>query len=86
MVHFDWIEYTVHARRRMVERSISEDVVTGVLSSPDLTYIDADAHVAERLGPENKPIRVIYTVRQDPTFGLIIRVISVYRIRKLKVL
>lgn len=84
MVHFDWIEYTVHARRRMAERSIPEDVVVAVLAAPDRSYIDGDEQVAEWMGPDQKPIRVVYTLRLDQSLGLTVRVISVYRIRKLK--
>lgn len=70
----------------MQERSILADVVSQVLSAPDRSYEDGDERVAEAMGPEQKPIRVVYTVRPDQSLGLIVRVITVYLIRKLKAL
>lgn len=70
----------------MAERSIPENVVSAVLAASDRTYIDGDEHVVEGVGPEQKPIRVVYTVRSDQSLGQVVRVITVYRIRKLKAL
>lgn len=79
----DRIEFTDHARRRMVERSISDDLVIAILSAPEVSYVDGDEHVAEGIGPGLKPFRVVYTVKDDPSTGFAIRIVTVYRIRKL---
>ncbi len=68
----------------MVQRSIPEELVTEVLAAPDLSYADGEEFVAEKMGPENKPFRVVYTVQGDRSVDVVIQVISVYRIRKLK--
>jgi hypothetical protein len=84
VVHFDRIEYTVHAQRRMVERSISEQAIAEVLLAPDQTYRDGDENVAEQVGAQNKPLRVVYTLQDEPFGVVVVRVVTVYRIQKLK--
>ena len=85
VVHFDRIDFTDHARRRMVERSISDDVVIAILSAPEVTYVDGGENVAEGIGPGQKPFRVVYTVQDDRSAGLVIGIVTVYRIRKLSI-
>ncbi len=67
----------------MEQRSISEAAITEILLTPDQTYLDGEKFVAERLGADDKPLRVVYT-RQDDVDGLVVSIVTVYRIRKLK--
>jgi len=77
------ITYTAHAWLRTHERSISDQIVVDVLRDPDQSYSSRDELVAERILADGKPWRVVY-VEEQQDVGLIARVVSVYRIRKLK--
>ena len=85
MVRYARIAYTYHARLRLVEREIPENVVAEVLAAPDQTYRDGDELVAERVLAGGKPWRVVY-VEEPATDGTIARVVTVHRIRRLKAL
>ena len=56
------ITYLPHARRRMVERGISEEEVRAILESPDLEYPGRRGRtVAERTLPGSRlAVRVVY--------------------------
>ena len=77
------IAYTAHARLRIDERSIPERVVVDVLADPDRSYLDHGELVAERVLADGKPWRVAY-VEERRGRAVVARVVSVYRIRKLK--
>jgi len=77
------ITYTAHARLRTQERAITDQIVADVLSDPAQTYASRDELVAERILADGKPWRVVYVEEQQDS-GLVARVVSVYRIRKLK--
>lgn len=85
VVRYDRIVYTYHARLRMEERSISEELVADILAAPDQTYADKEELVAERVLANRNAWRVVYA-EEHGADGLIVRIVSVYRIARLKAL
>lgn len=83
MVGYADIVYTRHAREKMAERSIPEPLVADVLALPDRIYANGDVMVAERVLNDGKPWRVVF-VEEDVSPHRSARVVSVYRIDKLK--
>ncbi len=84
VVRYDRIVYTYHAWLRMEERSISEELVADILAAPDQTYADKGELVAERVLAD-KAWRVVY-VEERAGEGVSVRIVSVYRIARLKAL
>lgn len=76
------IAYTEHARLRMSQRSIPEQVIATVLEAPDRLFADGDEIVAEKVLEDGKPWRVVYA-EEHSAVGLIARVVTVHRIKKL---
>lgn len=83
MVRYADTLYSLHARVRMEERSIPEQVIADVLAAPDRSYRDGGELVAERVLTGGKAWKVVY-VEERRGNDRIARVVTVHRIRKLK--
>lgn len=81
MVGYRGIAYTRHAREKMAERSVPEQLVVDVLAEPDRLYENGDVWVAERVLGDGKPWRVVF-VEDEESPNRFARVISVSRIDK----
>ncbi|MDP9366218.1 MAG: DUF4258 domain-containing protein [Chloroflexota bacterium] len=85
VIRYASIVYTHHAREKTEERSIPETLVRDVLSYPSQVYPNEDVMVAERIFDDGKPWRVVFA-EDHASDGLVVRIVSVYRIDRLKVL
>ena len=83
MVRYARVVYSPHALDSMTKRAIPEQVVADILFDPDLTYPNRDKLVAERVLGDGKPWRVVF-VEDQAADGLVARVVTVYRIDRLK--
>lgn len=83
MVGYADVMYTRHAREKMEERSIPEPLVADVLADPDRIYANGDVMIAERVLDNGKPWRVVFA-EEGMSPHRVARVVSVYRIDKLK--
>jgi hypothetical protein len=59
-VKYERLSYTLNARRRMRERSISEEDVLRVMNDPDLTYPSYGKQVAEDVFEGGRLLRVVF--------------------------
>jgi hypothetical protein len=72
-VKYERLSYTLNARRRMRERSISEEDVLRVMNDPDLTYPSYGKQVAEDVFEGGRLLRVVFVdtpESETPMLGL----------------
>ncbi len=58
------VTYSAHARRRMEQRAISEEIVTTTLGKPTRTYLGSHGNmIAEKRFRNGRTVRVVYVDR-----------------------
>lgn len=73
-MRFERLRYTVHARRRMKRRRISEEDVLRVINDPDLTYPSYGKNVAEEFVSSERQLRVVWVPDDEP--GIDARIVT----------